>query len=151
MVIFILLTFPSAVFIFSSRIRETGRNNPWYYLPEEYNYSYGFISTLPKDGILSTYMMGNVIPAYTGKRVYIGHTLQTPDFNSREKLVSHFYRGEMSSQEAIQFLNNNNINYVYYSHFENLVGTKFSDYKFLTPIYKNKGAVVFEVNTEYRM
>ncbi len=146
--IFLILILPSTIYIFSTRIKETEKNNPWFYLPIEYKNSFDYLSNTRNDGILSSYIPGNLIPAYTGKKVFLGHTIQTPHFYEREKKVQDFYSGAMDSKAAYNFLRQNNIHYVYFSNFEYGIKNKFLTYSFLNAVYATDKVIIYELKNK---
>lgn len=56
--------------------------------------------------------LGVATPALTGRRVYLGRTFFTLDWDSKEKIARKFYTLDMSKEEAKQFLSKNSIRYI---------------------------------------
>ncbi len=115
-VIIILFVPISTVFMFHLRLEEINKNNPWYYQPKEVGMTLDNIpKQLPYSGVvLSSFNMGNYIPAHSNLRVYFGHFIQTN--NSEDKLnnLYNFYANNYSEKEALEFLQQSNIKYVWY-------------------------------------
>lgn len=142
--LFIIFTSFSSFFILYKRIDEVGKNNPWFYMPTQVQKGLQYLKTEKKDGVLSSYLLGNYIPANTGKRVYLGHLIQTPAASDKVFNLNNFYAGKFKENEALQFLKNNLINLVVYSDEEKKIGRL--NYRFLQRIYQNEKIEIFSVN-----
>ena len=68
--------------------------------------------------VLSSVFIGNYIPRATGKTVYLGHWAETLRFGSKLGQVLGFYGGQMSVDQARNFLKENRIRWVVESRFE---------------------------------
>jgi len=132
----------STVFITSMRINEAGKTNPWIYQKKEVISAFSFIKNSSFDGVLAGYYLANLIPFFTGKKVYLGHPNQTPDFNARYLKMSKFYQGKLSNQEAKKFLEENKISLISYSDEEKSFG-KINRYSFLKKIFSNAVIEIF--------
>lgn len=102
----------------------------------------------PKNSVIMTYITaGNFIPAYAGQYVYIGHA-NTPDEDGKEKIAASFYRGQMSMEEARDFLVRENASFVYFGPQEKELG-KIEDlktvYPFLSEVYRNQKVLIYKV------
>ncbi|MBI4990982.1 hypothetical protein HZB96_02700 [Candidatus Gottesmanbacteria bacterium] len=96
--------------------------------------------------VLSYITAGNDIPAYAGNFVYIGHA-NTPDEKKKEKIAARFFKGEMTKEEAKEFLQKERISYIYFGPQEREVGSidnLVSVYTFLTPIYNNSRVTIYK-------
>ena len=96
--------------------------------------------------VLSYVTTSNFIGAYAGNFSYIGHA-NTPDENEKEAIAARFFKGEMGSGEAIDFLKGNRISYVYFGPQERELGWvgELSDkYQFLNRIYSKGSVVIYE-------
>ena len=123
---------------------EVSNNNRWYYISENEKKGIEFLSNVKDDkGVIAAYTLGNYIPAYTGKNVYFGHWIQTPNAKDKYNKVMDFYKGNMSDKEAVKFLDENNIGLIMYGNEEKLIGKL--KYSFLKSIYKNKEIEIFNI------
>jgi hypothetical protein len=68
--------------------------------------------------VLSLSFIGNYVPQRTGYHAYLGHWAETLDFNRKMNEVYKFYRGEMPRDEALKWLRQNHIRYVFYGFYE---------------------------------
>lgn len=71
----------------------------------------------PDEVILSSYNIGNYIPAYMNRRVYLGHWAQTIDFEKKAETVNDFYLGNINDL--------NNIDYIWYGVDERKINSEF--------------------------
>jgi hypothetical protein len=83
--------------------------------------------------VLSLSFVGNYMPQRTGYHAYLGHWAETLGFNRKMDEVYRFYQGKMPRDEALKWLRQNHIRYVFYGfyeagvfpsaeHFDNLFG-----------------------------
>jgi len=140
---FIPLFFLTQGYIFNRRVSEPQNTNKWFYLSGDKWQGFEYLKTSPGEGILSLYTMGNYLPAMTGKTVYLGHLIQTPDAKEKLKQIRSFYSGKMSDQEACDFLKEANINEVVYSEEELEFGGQY--YSCMEKTYDSPTFVVFRV------
>lgn len=100
------------------------------------------------DVVLAYEAAGNYIPAYAGNFVYLGHA-NTPDEDNKLKIAARFFKGEMSQEEAKDFLAKENIKYIYFGPQEKEVGGV-KDFKivypFLLSMYNNNQVTVYRVS-----
>lgn len=155
LIIFIIILLPSTLKITYARITDTFNNNPWYYFSgnEHKGIEYLNKQNKNKNGVLSLYRFGNVIPAHTNNNVYFGHSLQTPQMSNKLQNLYNFYTIRLTEKEAKTFINNNNISYIIWGKEEKgLAETERrnvkeinSYYSFLTPVFKTDDLTIFEV------
>jgi hypothetical protein len=120
------------------------------YIAKDHWQAFAFLDTVPKrSGVMVMNHFGEIIPDFASVRTYIG---TTPGFSNWPELffiASRFYSGEMTDEEAIKTLHNEDISYVYWSDEEkyyNKTGTLYPD--LLTPVFTTPGVVIFKVNTQ---
>lgn len=115
----VLLIFSSmtVVCMFFLRLAEVDKkDNRWIYLTREEGEVIEFLKESGKEGegVLASYRIANMIPANSDKKVYAGHTFQTPEFDKRIVEVNRFYAGEMKEEEAKAFLGRAHIVWVFW-------------------------------------
>lgn len=71
-------------------------------------------NTKNEEVILSKITAGNYIPAYSGNFVYLGHNPETPQYPQKVERVNEFFSGTMDPQNSLNFLESQNISYVFY-------------------------------------
>lgn len=142
---FLVILLFSRFNIFMLRIESVNDKNPWIYTENEMIEAINFLKNSPKDGVISLdYSICNLIPAYTGKRVYFGHMLQTPNARERINLVLDFYAGKFSEEEALAFLRSNKIGYVIYS--SKSQESKVPSYQFMENVFKNEKVEIYTID-----
>jgi hypothetical protein len=60
--------------------------------------------TTGRDVVLSDWHFGNLVPTVAEARVFIGHPIETADFNDKARAVQHFFSATTSSAERNVFL-----------------------------------------------
>lgn len=139
-----VITSMTSLNIFFKRIIETKTSNPWYFINDD---DYKIIeylknSSQPLDGVLSSYYLGNLIPAYSNNRVFLGHSLQTPDFTNKTLLAEQFFSCSLNEEEVKQLLSSSNIKYVITSNSQ----TEYCDYFFLSAVFSSNSGTVYSVD-----
>lgn len=101
-----------------------------------------------KDSVILTMLSaGNYIPAWTGRRVYVGHENTV---RKEEKLVEaeYFFKGNMTVEQAMNFLHTHGITYVLNGPQE-IASSGLPDitkaYPFLIEAVKNSDAALYRV------
>jgi hypothetical protein len=75
-------------------------------------------NTKNQDVILSSPKTGNLIPRFSGNRVYIGHWAQTLDIAAKNEEVEKFYASAASKDYIRNFLEKSRVNYIFCGDFE---------------------------------
>jgi len=101
-------------------------------------------NTLPDQIVLSMTTLGNMIPAYSGNTVFLGHSISTLNYNQKLELAKTFYQGKMSPTRAKQFLINQKIDYIIVSYEENSLGNPADHYPFLKSVFTNSDITIFK-------
>lgn len=144
--IFLLFLLPIVTIVtYQRRIEEIPKENIWYYQTLTMKEMYLYLSQQKNANVLAAYATSNHIPAFTGMKVYAGHTIQTPQFYEKQSAINAFYSGKQKKNEAIDFLKNNNIAYVVYGTDEKELG-EISHYTFLQSVLKNQDVTVYKVD-----
>lgn len=130
--------------VFNRRIKEVGYLNRWYYLPIGYKKMFDYVSQLPRNGILASPYISNLIPAYTGKKVFFGHPIQTLAYKQKAHMELFFRIYQNFPEFAHDFLKKNNISYVIYGDYEKHEG--YQDPVFLKRINSEGNVKIYEVD-----
>lgn len=80
-------------------------------------------NTRADEVVLASPEMGNAIPARAGNRVYYGHPMETIDSGRKLARIEAFYRGSVTGVEAVEFLDQARVQYVFWSEYERKLGT----------------------------
>lgn len=107
-----------------------------FYLPEDYAETFNWLRTQEPGVVLSAYVTGNFIPAWTGFPVYIGHSIQTADIAEKRKRVAAFF-----AQPTQEFLEREHIRYIFYGREERPLALPGMEPKFQA-IYNRNGIIV---------
>ena len=96
--------------------------------------------------VLSDTTVGNYIPVYSGRIVYIGHD-NTVFYEEKVDLARYFYSGRMNNEQARQWFTNSRISYVVFGpqEREQGLGDLQERYPFLIRLYENSFFQIFRV------
>jgi hypothetical protein len=94
--------------------------------------------------ILASPDTGNLIPAYTGRRVLYGHPFETVNAEIQKSQVMDLFNGSVSTTTALLMLHELNIKYVFYGPRERLIGSpEFVNQ--LKPVFQDPEVVIYAV------
>jgi hypothetical protein len=102
----------------------------------------------PGEVVMSAFETGNIIPAYTNLRVYVGHGPETLYAVPKTRETERFFSGEMSADERAELYDQMRIRYVFYGQAErDLAGEAAASPEWansLTVIYSEGGYLIYE-------
>jgi|GEM_PF-1074647 len=128
-------------------VHKTYKSTP-FYLPQAEYESLKWLqeNSGPEDIVLSGHTDGFIIPAFTARRVYIGHDLQTANFYDKRPQMEKFFADNENLEEKKEWLIENRIDYVYYAAEEKGLGD-FDPYNaaFLEEKFSNELVSIFVV------
>lgn len=146
--LFLVFTSFSTLSMSYQRIVEPPTNR-WIYLTSGEGEIIDYLKTHGEDeeGVLASYRLANIIPANTQKRVWAGHTFQSPNFDERLLEVNRFFTGEMKDLEAKAFLQKIKAAWVFWGPDEKALGdlTKIPNQNLLELVLETKTASLFKV------
>lgn len=88
----------------------------------------------------------NIIPAYSGQTIYVGHGVETLSFFGKQNEVEWFFQDNRDQNIELEFLNKRNIGYIYYSDLEKELGRYNPEIKpYLELIYSNSKVKIFKL------
>ncbi|MEK6221678.1 MAG: hypothetical protein N2D54_05470, partial [Chloroflexota bacterium] len=121
-----LLATPSILIIYFVSFSAIQSKDPSIYLSKYEREAFAWIdNNLPNNSlILSGGEIGNFIPAYTIQRVLFGHHHETVNANYWLESVSNFYSSDTSNTDQIEFLNTNQVDYIFYGRREKEIGAQ---------------------------
>ncbi len=94
--------------------------------------------------VFAEYQSGNLIAAYAGNPVMLGHWAETVDFDSKTTAVTMFFSDEVSDHWRQELLNEYQIELVWYGPREQAVGDfDPNTAAYLTPIRQNETITIF--------
>lgn len=145
-IVLILASFTN-ICVFTSELKSTATSSFPYFLPAQTDQAFQFLNrhTNKNDVVISSYAVGNFIPARSGNTVYLGHYDQTIHAARKQKDVSLFYGKNTSCAWRRAFLKKHRIRYVFFSPEEQtMFGLKTLSCPFLTPVYHNKTVTIYK-------
>ncbi len=97
--------------------------------------------------VMSGFLDGNLLPARTGLRVYVGHGHQTINWGQKVSFVTQkFFRASYTNADRRQFLINNNIAYLLYGPDEKSLGNfQPQSVPYLVPVFSDGDVSVYRV------
>lgn len=103
-------------------------------------------NTAQQDLILTNWFYGNVLPGIAGRKVYVGHKIQTPEFDSKIEKINSFLL-EKDPEKAVKFLKDNNISYIYLGNNDTMLQYGFEPSKkaYLIKEFDRGGVTVWRV------
>lgn len=93
-------------------------------------------NSLPNSIIISTYNIGNHIPAYMNQRVYLGHWAQTIDLEKKKSDIDNYFK----NQKEIELEKNT---YIWYGIDEKKLNPEFKQPKDSELIFQNKKIIIY--------
>lgn len=104
-------------------------------------------NTNPNDTILSNWYLGNLVPGMIGRKVYIGHKIQTVDFNTKSKNLDLFVQNT-NTELSKNLLKDNGITYILIGKNDVILqnGFKPENYPNLKPAYNEEGVAIYKVD-----
>lgn len=102
--------------------------------------------TTSKDIVLSNWYLGNIIPGLTGGKVYLGHKIQTVDWDGKNKALDSFVQNTDPTTSQ-KFLVDNSITYIFLGKNDILLknGFKPENYPSLKSVYEKEGVTIYRV------
>jgi hypothetical protein len=105
--------------------------------------------TPPEAAILSAYHTGMVIPAYTGRRVFWGHELETPFLSRKQAEAEGFFAAATPDADRLALLRNYGVNFIFYGLDEKAMG----DFdpqaaSYLQPVFRHNSVTIYKVADE---
>lgn len=99
-----------------------------------------------QDVVLSSERTGNLIPARIGRRVYVGHEMETLDYTRKVQEVEQFFGTEMRDDERRALLKNMGCQFVFWGPYERALGD-FQPARMtsLRLVYSNESVSIFRV------
>jgi hypothetical protein len=104
--------------------------------------------TSPDAAVLSAYTTGTVIPAYTGRRVFWGHALETPFLPRKTAEATQFFSAGTSDADRRAMLERYGITHVFYGPDERKMGDfEPESVDYLRPVFRHGAVTIYEVVT----
>jgi hypothetical protein len=107
-----------------------------------------YLKTTDKDSVIFNSAQGilNLLPAYSGRRVYVGHGVETPFFRFKQHEVNWFFSKNRDSLIERNFLVKRKVNYIFYGELEKQLGDYNPETKsYLKKVYSNLEVAIYQV------
>lgn len=123
-------------------------HNRLFLIPEDYIPAVHWIDENNQSSlaILSHPLAGNRIPGYVNQRVFVGHFVETVDFERKKQEATDYFTDNFTMGTAEEWLKNANIGYILYGPYEK--GDKLFEIdtqQYLSKIYEVGEVEVYEV------
>ncbi|HLD27919.1 MAG TPA: hypothetical protein VJB39_03640, partial [Patescibacteria group bacterium] len=143
----LLLVSSTLFFIGTELVLVAWRRYP-IYIPKSYALAFDWLKAnlTNQEPILSSAQTGNIIPAFTGRLVYLGHGHQTADWQQKKPLVDNFFKDNVHDEAKRAWLVEQNIAYLFYGSFEESLGDfnpRGKDY--LIPLFQADNVTIYKV------
>ena len=95
---------------------------------------------------MANWFYGNLIPGITGRKVYVGHRVQTPFFDQKIEKMNWFLVNR-NSKEAYNFLKSNGITYIFLGKNDSMLKYGFKPFEkpYLVEVYNRNDVLVFRI------
>lgn len=143
--------FPTAVFSIYEDFfsyKNDSKESPYYYIKPENLEAIAWLgqNTNFNDVILSNRNFGNIIPGIIGRKVFLGHAIQTINLTDKINETNAFLL-EKDDGKAVSFLKENHITYIFLGSNDSMLTYGFNPggKSYLTKIYDKAGATIYKV------
>lgn len=147
--LFIFNIIPNASFvskIFEPAIWQPGINT---YIPLDVLNSMYYFRTLSIGNpvVLADFAVGNMLPTFAPVKSYFGHWTQTEDYDRKAYQMVRFYSGAMSRQQAVHFLKEGRIQYIYWGNAERSYKGDITSYHLqMEEVYNRNGIQIYKLD-----
>lgn len=104
-----LALFLNAPLVTAESIGDIARRN---LRPDSYRAVIDELAALPAGNVLTPPELGNVLPAYTSHRVWVGHWFLTPGFHDKSASYETLTTEEQATQQLIELIDNEALRYL---------------------------------------
>lgn len=145
---FLLIIVPTNVYLFLWRFVDLNRSNYPFFLYREEIAGMEWLeqNAHPDDVVLSSEMIGQFIPAFTGSHAFLAHWAQTVDYFGKVDMVSEFYSADTADVRRQEIISTYGVDYVFYGPYERMTGTYYpGDAPFLEKVYATELVIIYQV------
>ncbi len=145
-----IMVLPAFIWVYqdTTAILKNDSSNYYYYLMDSELLGLSWLkqNSKPEGIILSNWFYGNLIPGITGRKVYVGHKIQTIQFNQKIDKLNEFLLN-LDHPQALRFLKDYQIKYIFLGINDSMVNFGFKPFEkpYLKNVYNKEGVLIFEV------
>ncbi len=146
--IIVLVTVPSNLLLLLGNSLEVAKCEPPIFHDVEELEAINWLkeNTSHQDIVLSSYETGNLIPARSGNRVFLGHGSETIRLEEKRLIVEKFFKSETSDAYRVGVLKSYKISYVFFGPRERGLGDFEPRGKpYLSEVFSNGSCIIFKV------
>jgi uncharacterized membrane protein len=146
--IIVLVTVPSNLLLLLGNSLEVAKCEPPIFHDVEELEAINWLkeNTSHQDIVLSSYETGNLIPARSGNRVFLGHGSETIRLEEKRLIVEKFFKSKTSDAYRVGILKDYKISYVFFGPRERGLGDFEPGGKpYLSEVFSNGSYILFEV------
>lgn len=146
--LFLFLSLPVTIYYLRARINYVPVGFVNLHIPVSVVKSMDYMAknTKPYSVVLGMDYIGNMLPAFIRVKSYYGHVTQTRDYGAKTPVVEKFYSGKMTPTEALDFIRNGKIDYIYTGPIERSLGGDLGKYNLPTyEVYNQEGIVIYKM------
>jgi hypothetical protein len=130
-------------------LSSTGRQPKYFFfLPHDTAKAFSWLQRNGNNNtvVLSSPITGNFIPGWSGRRVYVGHNVETLKFKEKQDLAARFFRSDGIAEERQAFLRQNSITYVFVGPWERQIhGFNFQTEPYLQEVFSSTLVNIYRV------
>ncbi len=147
LLLFLTFTIPTLQWSLKDQIREYWPIFGNVYLDNRLNDAFSFINrNYPNKTVtLSTFYTGNYLPAFTHTTSFIGHFGYTYNIDEKDKNTRRFFENKMNTEEAKEFIVNNNITLIWQGPEEKPIYKDYLYPKILKPVYNKEEVTIYVI------
>jgi hypothetical protein len=146
----IVATFPSNLYLLASASSIALRHDPGLFYERYEVDAIDWLkdNTRRSDPVLASYKIGRLIPARAGNMVFVGHSIETVQFERKIELAANFFQADTSDDFRRALLIEYGVRYVFHGPRERQLGD-FDPWtcEYLTPAYHNPKVTIYRVRT----
>ncbi|MFA6215803.1 MAG: hypothetical protein WC768_04515 [Patescibacteria group bacterium] len=118
------------------------------YLDKDVVAAASWLKNIPPDKVIfnSADYIINILPAFSSRKVYVGHGVETPSFGRKQLEVNLFFQRNREPEVERDFLLKRNTGYIFYSISEKELGSYNPDVKaYLKKVFENPQVKIYQV------
>lgn len=144
----LVLSIPTNVVLLLAGVFGAITHNPAVYLTRSELQAMEWLAQQPGEClVVSSPQTGMYLPGHSGCQVMYGHPFETVNALEEEERVESFFGGQMTENEARQYLTENRIGYVFFGAREAGMGQP-EVLRLLPPVYSKDETTIFAVELE---